>query len=500
MADDTPRRRIPIFLILSLGVGGLLLFSVLFVLAYGATARPAGFDPATHTDYASKLREHAHARLDDPLEAEAFYETVVRRMLDAVSSEDGALLGADPSMLYMVPDIVTSDHDSYDQAGMRDAPYFNEELYRETERLLAETGTPELLALYDRMVDHPGSLRPIDDTTEPLMFTLLPELGPARSLARVLAARAHLARKADDVPGMTVELERILALGRHLANNPTTLERLVAEAVTELALARLEVFLSHDTPSAEDLAGIAAALERQRGRPPIKYALTAERVSVEDFLQFIYTKDGVLVYSAFEDLGGNRVPLDLDDTRATLALRLASQVEPMPWLANAACFFEPRLDQTRRVIDDAWAELDVAVRGEDFDPGVFDAITDSIVTSDAYLPTYTVRAVVQADLRYNAARLRVAIERYRLDHGEPPPTLDDLVPGYLPEVPEAVAFDADRRFNYCNGPTEYADYPYVLSVDGPDKTPDGGRHNPCEDDWQDVPAGDDIVFNAPSCE
>jgi hypothetical protein len=74
---------------------------------------------------------------------------------------------------------------------------------------------------------------------------------------------------------------------------------------------------------------------------------------------------------------------------------------------------------------------------------------------------------VQAEAEFIATEAVVALERYRLKHGQYPEELAQLVPGVLPDVPTDL-FD-DQPLKYARDGDRY----FLYSV-GPDATDDGG--------------------------
>jgi len=57
-----------------------------------------------------------------------------------------------------------------------------------------------------------------------------------------------------------------------------------------------------------------------------------------------------------------------------------------------------------------------------------------------------------------------AIQAYEREHGRPPPTLNDLVPNYLPSIPE-TGMASYPQYRYCVGNEDsYEGNPWVLEV------------------------------------
>ena len=63
------------------------------------------------------------------------------------------------------------------------------------------------------------------------------------------------------------------------------------------------------------------------------------------------------------------------------------------------------------------------------------------------------------DVQSNAEPLISAIDRYTIEKGQPPETLDQLVPGYIPSIPKPT-HGADSHFFYC----KRANQPWDLTV------------------------------------
>lgn len=78
-------------------------------------------------------------------------------------------------------------------------------------------------------------------------------------------------------------------------------------------------------------------------------------------------------------------------------------------------------------------------------------------------------AIDQANLSYGIARYDVvidAIERYLDDHGRYPPTLDDLVPGYLATVP-GIYMKFGQTLEYEPNPPAWYDHaPFAFELGG----------------------------------
>ncbi len=88
------------------------------------------------------------------------------------------------------------------------------------------------------------------------------------------------------------------------------------------------------------------------------------------------------------------------------------------------------------------------------------------------------------------AATALAMRMYELDRGERPESLDQLVPDYLPAVPDDPFFDGKRPISYA----PYADKSVLYSV-WLDGTDDGGKYSAYEDgDGVDRYESPDLVF------
>ncbi len=78
-------------------------------------------------------------------------------------------------------------------------------------------------------------------------------------------------------------------------------------------------------------------------------------------------------------------------------------------------------------------------------------------------------------IRNRSANAALAVERYRLAHGDGlPPSLDALVPEFLDRVPTDIFADSPLRYRRL-------DLGYVIYSIGPDQKDDGGSLLPVGD-------------------
>lgn len=98
-----------------------------------------------------------------------------------------------------------------------------------------------------------------------------------------------------------------------------------------------------------------------------------------------------------------------------------------------------------------------------------------LVSSDAFAVRSTlVRKVLEGDAEMKLATLAVALARHHLAHERYPPTLDELIPGFIPALP--VDRVSGQRFGYRALP----DGGFLLYSAGRDGVDDGGDASPAE--------------------
>ena len=129
---------------------------------------------------------------------------------------------------------------------------------------LRETG---VLTRLDALAHHRRAVHEFTlPANRPAVAVLLPSLGSARNLARINAARMHLAAEAGDREEFLAAFESGLAIARFCAHQFTLIEALVGDAIVFLLHEQARAaILQH--PDTEWLDGIEAAIERQT--PPL---------------------------------------------------------------------------------------------------------------------------------------------------------------------------------------------------------------------------------------
>ncbi len=258
-----------------------------------------------------------------------------------------------------------------------------------------------------------GSTSPAWD--ERLISLLVPELGAARSLARVNAARMHEAASRRDAADFLAAFEQCGALARVCAQQPGAIDRLVACAIASLAAERARAAISAGWTDPAVLDGICGALDRQTAWPSLRLPLEGERLLALDTCRWAFDSAGKPDPRAFAELGAmiaggvpfdhtalTGAPLDRDATIAEIN-------RAFDILAHGTA-----LNRARR--DKVAAEMGAYL----------DALPANQIVVRLLVPGQLKLAPSEARARSRLAVLRVtiALERHKAVHGTYPESLD----------------------------------------------------------------------------
>lgn len=332
-----------------------------------------------------------------------------------------------------------------------------------------------------------------------LIDWLLPELGPARNVARAGAARMYLAHKAGDDEDVVPAFEQTLALGRVIGSQSTLIDHLVGIAIISLATQELRSQIIERPPDADTLGELLAAMDRQLPLPPIALPLEGERLFVMDTIQWTHTDNGH---------GNGRLILS-----AARSFRSFSQTPPPmggSWINIGSIAFASKKQTTRRANEfyDGVVGLSRLPPGQRARSG-FDA--DSFINRLSYrytllktmLPaiSHAMQARDQMDLSVAGTRLMLGIELYRARTGDYPRSLDDLTRAILEELP-TDPYAPDGRFGYRRlardeDPLGRAYLLYSVGADGEDNDAATDESRPLKGIRSPDKGGLDFIINRP---
>lgn len=326
---------------------------------------------------------------------------------------------------------------------------------------------------------HDGDNRNLtDDEREktPMMVILLPDIQAQRSFARDASVRAMNRVAVGDTVGAADDILAMLRLGRHLQIGPgrCVVERLVGIAIERTGIQSLCAWLTCAEVTKEQLDDFLTQFDAL----PDSDSLTKSfRVNVDfEILSAFNTLKFILWPSESETkLGFFKRASALNELIALWELEqrgteyMSAPVLSLPLDANAAFdemtritaagfsgVFDGSLAQSfsrlqewerRRVAADegerpvrasCWTAKGRGRRLAQLTSAVFDQFT-------SLLPN--VAAVIRSRAYAEMARLAILLEAFRLDRGDYPQSLDELVPDYLAELPNDPATD-EKTFVY----------------------------------------------------
>lgn len=274
--------------------------------------------------------------------------------------------------------------------------------------------------------------------------TKLDHVDRLRSAARMLMLEAHLRAHRGDADGAAESIGAILRVSESLRDEPLLVSQLVRYACATMGLNLAGEMLPHVDFRPEDLATLQDEVEAMRLEDGFRRAMIGERAS------------GIEVFrnpAAQTDMEFD-VPTGPRNDDLTLYLQFMDEIidaARKPW--------PERLKATSRV------DQRIQARIENGGP------LDNLRYVFTFLLLPASNAVVEADGRtqalVRAATVRIALQRYRLEHGQFPESIEQLVPKFLDKVPEDPFDGQPLRYAIRDGE------PLVYSV-GRDQVDNGG--------------------------
>lgn len=302
---------------------------------------------------------------------------------------------------------------------------------------------------------------PITYTNEVKVAILLPHLAPLKSLTATLRLRASTELQAGQSDQALADLALMFHLNAALQIEPFLISHLVNIAMFNLELQPVWEGLADRKWNDSQLVALDAELARFDFLADYRQAIRAERACGVDAIDYLRRHP-------------NRIEeyLELTDLDETLLPRLA-QIGPSGWFAQnklALCrMTDERLpivnlkDRTYSAANGAKAETDFVKLVSRRTPynWLFMAIAPAFGKASAKF--------VQAQAAADLARLAIALERYRLAHGEFPETLAALEPQFIAKLPHDVMNGQPLKYRRT------ADGSFILYSVGWNETDDGGE-------------------------
>jgi hypothetical protein len=308
------------------------------------------------------------------------------------------------------------------------------------------------LAEARKVADMPWGRYPIQYAPDGIS-TALPHVGAPRELAMMLNLDARLRCQDGDLEGALVACRGIFYAGRSLGDEPILISMLVRIAIRNVAIATLERILAQGTLPDNRLTEIQRLLEEDADEPLLWTALRGERAIGDCLMQSVqsgrmtpWQAVSMLKMSPqrrFEDIEFAIMPGSVLVNRAAL-LRYNNRV-----VQNAKLPIEQQKPFVANLKSNA-AELPILAR-----------ICASHLEA-AYSASHRDQTLMRC------AIAMVALERYRMAHRHWPAKLDELVGGYLKELPSDPG--DGKPLKYCRETDGV-----IIYALGPDGQDHGGK-------------------------
>lgn len=290
------------------------------------------------------------------------------------------------------------------------------------------------------------------DYARPSMSMLLPELSGERTAAKLLRLDARDAAASKDPRRAVDDVNALFRLSRAAGSAPVAVTGLVQIALDRMGVHTLEDVL----PS----LGARELSELRIGDPASLGRLARRSLQGEEAFGL----------SVFSDLASGGLTIQqIAGSPQHTAEPDPSDLPPIPLLMRVfAMPSDMRAYQRYMESCQARAEQPFASTTERDREATLAAAHHGLLTS-IILPAMDrfLFQAAQAKAAHAAAYVGVAAERYHLDHGSFPPSLDALVPQYLDDLPLDPFDNAPLKFRVRGGDL------LVYSI-GPDRKDDGG--------------------------
>lgn len=329
------------------------------------------------------------------------------------------------------------------------------ETVRAVEDYLAEK-TP-VLAELDRIHDMPEGRFPITyDPAKPILDQLSPggdkDVAAAVRFAAKLEALATMRDALNGSPEAGLQrLETIVNIGASLANESMLVSALCVLSMEDLAVQTSQFVLSTTQATPEQLTALAHLWERAEKRYVMPAGLRGERVVMRAFVA---------------DSRKGRVGDNPNAGDSREAVYAAFSWVASGWFdkneAKSLALFDPLIEAGDRVEDALAAARNLEQQ--------LDELSRFYLLASISLPSLerSMELWARHDARLRCARAALAAERFRIDTGNWPESLDALVPDYLDAVPSDPFAGVPVRYVQRDGGI------IVYSV-GENGTDDGGE-------------------------
>ena len=321
-------------------------------------------------------------------------------------------------------------------------------------------------ALEPYLATNSNHIRSIRDSLKPLRYrfpirfeqtydALLPHLRKLQTEAQNLRLEGLRTAQAADVPGTLAVIRDILLVSDTMAEEPILISQIIRLSCVAMALNVSEDLLSRHALSVEQIRELQNLFDRLQPRKMLRFAIAAERVASLS----VFTHNS----SAFTSATDSEMPTSTQFKRLRRIFSLTGLA-----IADRRLMLEVT-QQAIDIADDTSDQALQRLKGLEMRAARTKGVPPRIFSSMMMpaIATATGR-FLNLEARLTAAKVALAIERCRVERGELPQSLGELVPKYLPK-PVVDPFDL-QPFRYLRFATGYV----VYSI-GADFNDDGGK-------------------------
>jgi hypothetical protein len=303
-------------------------------------------------------------------------------------------------------------------------------------------------------------------------------LGLAHLLIRTNLARMHVAAGRHDLRTYAEALEQNRALVRMLRQEPIWWTTRFACRL-DVMVDREVITLLATRPEKEWVDAIKGCVDRQSDIPDVRYALDAERLTVLDTIGWLYSEPEHVRFGSHSPVAAK-----------FLADQLGGGATPTFGIRSFG--FE------RSELEDAYADWVSAYSADAWNRPSFAPMGPKKVSIVGLLTDWTVHPQTLAvwdwhSLMSRGLRVAIALEEYRIERGEYPTALGELVPRYMPTM--LVDPWSGGELRYCRHSATDSASGYLLYSVGMDGVDDGGLESATDSTAGVTRSGWDVVVS-----
>jgi hypothetical protein len=308
----------------------------------------------------------------------------------------------------------------------------------------------------------PYSRFPIDYAKDDPATILLPELAAMKRPVQVLQLRATAGLQDGQSQKALDDVKLMLHLTQSLRSEPILISHLVRIAMTDIALQPIYEGLARREWSDAQLAELNAELAKLDFLADYEFSMRGEMILGISKTEYWRRSRNFQALDLFDSGSGNISALQLGLRFAPASFFYRNEL-------NIAQMHErwtlPLVDLGNRLISPTKINQSLATADQALQQGrPFNMLARTIFPSISAVVIKYARMQSYVDL----ARVAIALERYRLAHGEYPESLDVLAPQFIANIPHDIINGQPLHYRRT------ADGQFVLYSVGWNETDDGG--------------------------